>query len=76
MIDTKTTPQFIIELVRRCWDAEPSNRPTAQGLKKLFDELLKPNISDFSCKFQNQLETMANNFQDIESSEESSEGIA
>ncbi|RIB18434.1 kinase-like domain-containing protein [Gigaspora rosea] len=69
MIDTKTTPQLIIELVRRCWDADPLNRPTAQELKKQFDEVLEPNIPYYSCNFQNQSETMANNFQVTESSE-------
>ncbi|CAG8514493.1 27614_t:CDS:2 [Gigaspora margarita] len=59
MIDTNSAPQFIIELVRRCWDADPSKRPTAQELKKQFDE----------TSFQNQLEIMANNFQVIKSSE-------
>jgi serine/threonine protein kinase len=32
-------PQLILDVIERCWDADPSNRPKAVDLFKLLDDL-------------------------------------
>src|SRR5437764_3241380 len=35
---TKDTPEFYAELMKKCWDHNPENRPTAEEIFKCFDE--------------------------------------
>jgi serine/threonine protein kinase len=38
-------PQLILDVIERCWDADPSNRPMAVDLRKLFNNLYLGRIS-------------------------------
>ena len=33
-------PQLILDIIKQCWDADPSKRPKANELKKLFNDLV------------------------------------
>ncbi|CAG8825764.1 6726_t:CDS:2, partial [Dentiscutata erythropus] len=36
-IDRRSMPQFYADLIRRCWDPEPSNRPSARIIREIID---------------------------------------
>ncbi|RHZ54996.1 hypothetical protein Glove_421g71 [Diversispora epigaea] len=36
-IDRRSIPQFYADLIRRCWDPEPSNRPSARIIREIID---------------------------------------
>lgn len=40
----KGTPDFYVNIMERCWNPEPSGRPDASLLPKLFEEMME------SCK--------------------------
>src|SRR5438874_11165744 len=35
---TYDTPEFYAKLMKRCWDHNPENRPTAEEIHELFDK--------------------------------------
>src|SRR5256885_1000935 len=47
---SEDTPKLIADLIRKCWDAKPENRPTAKELKQILGgtELKNPNSVIYS----------------------------
>src|SRR5438067_11644191 len=43
---TDDTPEFYAKLMRRCWDHNPENRPTAREIQKCFREYKQYNITE------------------------------
>jgi serine/threonine protein kinase len=48
-------PQLILDVIERCWDADPSNRPKADDLFKSLNDLFKPLLynHDYSDEYKN-----------------------
>src|SRR5437773_12455792 len=42
---TDDTPEFYAELMKKCWDHNPENRPTAEEIKDCFWEYHQDNIT-------------------------------
>src|SRR5947209_16860939 len=43
---SEDTPNLIADLIRKCWDAEPENRPTAKELTQILDKWFFEKIDD------------------------------
>src|SRR5207244_2642764 len=43
---TDDTPEFYAELVKRCWDHNPENRPTAEEIQDCLWEYHRDNITE------------------------------
>src|SRR5437763_14696729 len=43
---TDDTPEFYAKLMKRCWDHNPENRPTAREIQKCFREYKQYNITE------------------------------
>ena len=39
---TEDTPEFLIDLMKKCWDFEPKNRPTAKEIRECIDKYRTP----------------------------------
>jgi hypothetical protein len=38
---TKETPDFYANIMKKCWDSDPSKRPNASHLPELFEEMME-----------------------------------
>src|SRR5436853_1556629 len=46
-------PQLILDIIQKCWDADPSKRPKADELYKLFNSLWKKTNKSYSSYEKN-----------------------
>lgn len=46
-LDEIKIPQLLKDLIKRCWDTDPTKRPSASELEKVYDDINKtPNLKD------------------------------
>jgi len=43
---SEDTPKLLADLIRKCWDAKPENRPTAKELSRILDKWFYEEIDD------------------------------
>ncbi|GBC09596.1 hypothetical protein RclHR1_00090030 [Rhizophagus clarus] len=52
---SEDTPKLIADLIIKCWDAKPENRPTAKELFKVLKKWLKDEIDDEDSEIHSQI---------------------
>jgi hypothetical protein len=54
-INDNEAPKCYIDLMKRCWDSNPDNRPSAVEIEELFELFYKSTYSDKDVKIKEQI---------------------